>query len=313
MSVEEGHQRNTEPGGHVTDDLIAGERALSEMARILDNPPLLIADGLRGETLLTRRWTHGAVHDSLPPMPAHVIACHHGGDAEIILRGDGLRMKSYTRHGTILIIPQGHDGRWDIASSVDVSHVYLTQERLQESADILAGGRPVELLDRVGIEDPVATRILGMLCNESTVTDPSTRLFLEQAVDLLCTQLVRGHSSFGTLSTPTPRRGLADWQVKRVTSYMRDRLDENIGLNELAALVNLSRYHFCTAFRMATGRTPHEWLTHQRISRARELLLDPALRITDIALSVGYETPSSFTASFRKVVGVTPTEFRRQI
>ena len=94
---------------------------------------------------------------------------------------------------------------------------------------------------------------------------------------------------------------------------MRERLEQEIGLNELAALVNLSRFHFCTAFRMATGRTPHEWLTHQRIARARELLADPALRITDIALSVGYETPSAFAASFRKVAGVTPTEFRRRL
>jgi AraC family transcriptional regulator len=49
----------------------------------------------------------------------------------------------------------------------------------------------------------------------------------------------------------------------------------------------------------------------QRTGRARELLKDPVLSITDIALAVGYQTPSAFTASFRKIVGATPTEFRR--
>ena len=77
------------------------------------------------------------------------------------------------------------------------------------------------------------------------------------------------------------------------------------------AQVKLSRFHFCTAFRLATGRTPHEWLTSLRIERARELLADPETRITDIALEVGYKTPSAFAASFRKVAGITPTEFRR--
>jgi AraC family transcriptional regulator len=94
---------------------------------------------------------------------------------------------------------------------------------------------------------------------------------------------------------------------------MRDRLDQDIGLNELAALVNLSRFHFCTAFRLATGHTPHEWLTRLRMERARELLSEAEVRITEIALEVGYKTPSAFTASFRKVVGVTPSEFRRRL
>jgi AraC family transcriptional regulator len=92
---------------------------------------------------------------------------------------------------------------------------------------------------------------------------------------------------------------------------MRDRFDEDISLDELAALVTLSRFHFCTAFRLATGRTPHEWLTELRMNRARELLSDPVLRITDIALAVGYETPSAFAATFRRSVGTTPSEFRR--
>jgi AraC family transcriptional regulator len=46
---------------------------------------------------------------------------------------------------------------------------------------------------------------------------------------------------------------------------------------------------------------------------ARKLLADPALRITDITLAVGYETPSAFAASFRRHVGVTPTAFRRRL
>ncbi|HTU12315.1 MAG TPA: AraC family transcriptional regulator [Allosphingosinicella sp.] len=285
---------------------------LEEMSRILDRPPLALSEGLRGDTLLTGRWTHGAVHASLPAMPAHVIIAHHGGDAEIALRGgDGTKLRSTTRQGTIVIIPKGHDGRWDIAGEVDVSHVYLTQDRLQASAEALTGGRPVELLDRVGFEDPAITRILGLLCDEANAGDPSARLFLEQALDLLCTQLVRGHSSFGALAAPTPRRGLAEWQLKKVTAYMRAMLDQEIGLNELAALVNLSRFHFCTAFRLATGRTPHEWLTALRIGRAKDMLADPLLPVTEIALCVGYQTPSSFAASFRKVTGTTPSAFRR--
>lgn len=289
------------------------ENPLGAMSRILDRPPVTLADGLRGDTLLTGRWSHGPVHDSLPGLASHVIVAHHGGDADISLRnGDGLRLRSTTRQGTIVIIPSGHDGRWDIGGQVDVSHVYLTPERLHAAAGELSRGRAVELIDRVGFEDPTITRILTMLSDEAMMREGSSRLFTEQAIDLLCTQLVRAHSTISALPDPAPRRGLAEWQVKRVTIYMQSMMEQDVGLDELAALVGLSRFHFCTAFRLATGKTPHEWLTGLRIARARQLLADPALPVTEIGLCVGYQTPSSFAAAFRRLTGMTPSEFRRR-
>ena len=109
------------------------------------------------------------------------------------------------------------------------------------------------------------------------------------------------------------RRGLANWQVRRVTAYMGERLDQEICLQELARLVNLSRFHFCTAFRLATGQTPREWLIARRIEQACKLLAQPSLTITKVGLAVGYATPSAFAASFHKRMGMTPSEFRRTL
>src|SRR5688572_15922739 len=109
------------------------------------------------------------------------------------------------------------------------------------------------------------------------------------------------------------RRGLANWQVRRVTAYMSERLDQEICLQELARLVNLSRFHFCTAFRLATGQTPREWLIARRIERACKLLTQLSMSITKVGLAVGYATPSAFAASFHKRMGMTPSEFRRAL
>ncbi|EQB30376.1 AraC family transcriptional regulator [Sphingobium ummariense] len=286
--------------------------AVNSIGRILDKPPELAGDPLQGETRLTNRWGHGALHDTLPGLSTHVVMTYYGADHDIVWRSAGKRIASRTRGGTITLIPEGHDGRWDINGPIEVSHVYLPDQRLQACAEQLAGQR-VELLGRVGFDDPSAARIMELLSREAASPDPASRLFIEQAIDLLCVQLVRSHSSFGALSVPQPRGGLADWQVRRVTDYMRARLDEEIGLEELAGLVHLSRFHFCTAFRKATGCTPHIWLVNQRIARARELLVMVELPVTEIALAVGYQTPSSFSAAFRKVTGVTPSEFRRRL
>ncbi|MFD1951533.1 helix-turn-helix domain-containing protein [Sphingomonas arantia] len=273
----------------------------------------VVNETLDGETQLTPVWEHGDVHSSFTAMKGHVVTTYHGGERAITLRTGSSRHEGRARPGAISLIPSGHAGRWDMTGPLRVSHVFLGEDRLQHCAEALHAGKTVELLDRAGFDDPVGAGIMQMLSAEAvSLAQPSRRLFAEQAVDLLCTQLIRSHSSSSPVVPARALRGLADWQVKRVKDYMREHLDQPISLDDLAGLVRLSRFHFCTAFRTATGRTPHDWLVGQRIARARELLGDRDRPVTDIALSVGYETPSAFSACFRKLVGVTPSEFRRR-
>ena len=289
------------------DDAIIGN------GRIIGCPPGLLGEPFRDAVRVTRRWNHGALHDSLTAFPDNVVMTYYGVDRDVAWRSGGRRLGSRTRSGSITVIPEGHDGRWDMDGPVETSHVYIPDRRLQAAAAQITGGGRVELVGRVGFEDPSAARILELLSREVPNQEPSARLFVDQAIDLLCIHLVRAHSSFAALALEAPRGGLADWQLRRVTQYMREHLAEEIGLDELAALVNLSRFHFCTAFRKATGQTPHNWLMILRIEEARRLLETPALAVTDVALAVGYQTPSSFAAAFRKLVGTTPSAYRRAL
>jgi AraC family transcriptional regulator len=287
-------------------------KAPDALARILDRAPPVVEDPLRDATRLTTPWGHGALHDHLGAMEGHVVITYYGAPQDIVWRRGGERLAGETRPGTITVIPEGHEGRWDIAGPIGVSHVFLSSQRLIESAAQLLDGKSTELLPRVGFEDPAAARIMELLGREAAAADASARLFAEQATDLLVTQLLRGHSSHSALQL-APKRGLADWQVRKVTDYMRAHLDQAIGLDLLADLVGLSRFHFCTAFRLATGSTPHAWLVKLRIERAQQLLARTDLPMIQIALAVGYETPSAFAASFRKLTGVTPTAFRQRL
>lgn len=290
---------------------LTGQRPSEAIGKILDQAPVLAEEVLRGDTRLTQRWSHGTLHDFLPAMSGHVIMTYYGAAQEITWRQGQQRFAGRTAPGTITLIPDGHEGRWDIAGPIEVSHVYLTKERLAASAELLTEGKSMELVGRVGFEDPTTARVMEMLSREAAQGDPASRLFVEQAIDLLCTQLLRMHSSLTAPIAPPPRRGLANWQVKRVTEFMQENLDREIGLDELAGLAGLSRFHFCTAFRLATGQTPHEWLTALRITAAQRMLAQPELPVTSIALAVGYQTPSAFAAAFRRVTGTTPTAYRR--
>jgi AraC family transcriptional regulator len=153
--------------------------------------------------------------------------------------------------------------------------------------------------------------VLELLSREVSSQSAPT-LFLDEALDLLCLQLIRRHSAFPDVQAKPARRGLTPKQLQLVTGFMREHLHREITLEDLAGLLHLSRFHFCTVFRLTTGKRPHEWLAIQRIERACALLQDRSLRIIDIGLAVGYRTPSAFAAAFRRVVGDTPSNYRRQ-
>ena len=286
-------------------------KTVEEIAKLQDIgsvlAPTVFNGGTRvGGTIVNRAW-----EAYVPGLADHVLVATKGGSGETIVKVEGKTLCLPVRAGLVTIVPQGRDATYR-SPAAPVSNVFLTQERLVACAEQIGDGRPTELLYRPISEDQKLYRILELLSAEAELGKDSSRLFIEQLLDLLCMHLLRAHCAF-SLPDPKQRRGLAPWQVKRVTTYMRENLDTDIGLQELADVVNLSRFYFCTAFRMASGYTPHEWLTRLRMHEAQRLLADPSLPISDIALTVGYQTSSAFSAVFRRLVGTTPREYRQRM
>jgi AraC-like DNA-binding protein len=100
--------------------------------------------------------------------------------------------------------------------------------------------------------------------------------------------------------------GLSPGAKRRVLEYMDAHFDEQLTLETLARVAGLSLHHFARAFRQSTGEPPHQYLLRRRIERATELLKQPELRLSEIALAVGFSDHSHFARHFRRLVGVTP-------
>ena len=113
-----------------------------------------------------------------------------------------------------------------------------------------------------------------------------------------------------TVPAAPPVGGLQKWRLKRVAEYVDSHLSKKITLSDLAAVAGLSRMHFASQFRMATGLRPHEYLLRQRIRRADELLRNTAMTIVEVALSVGFQTQAHFTTVFKRIAGSTPAQWR---
>jgi AraC-like DNA-binding protein len=105
-------------------------------------------------------------------------------------------------------------------------------------------------------------------------------------------------------------RSTAHESLFRVRELIDAQYSQPIDLDELARVANFSRYHFLRAFRRAFHATPHEYLTRKRIERAKELLAESELTVTEICFEVGFESLGSFSTLFRKIVGWSPSIYR---
>jgi two-component system response regulator YesN len=98
--------------------------------------------------------------------------------------------------------------------------------------------------------------------------------------------------------------------MEEAKAYIDNRLAENLSLEQVAAMVGLTPTYFSALFKKMTSETFVKYRINKRIDRARELLAIPHYRIIDIAGEVGYEDYPHFTKTFKKFVGMTPSEYR---
>jgi AraC-like DNA-binding protein len=101
--------------------------------------------------------------------------------------------------------------------------------------------------------------------------------------------------------------------ITRAKEYIKEHHTEELSLGQVAKAVNTSPFYFCKMFKKGTGLNFTEYVSRVRIESARNLLLNPNLRISEIAYQVGFQSLTHFNRVFKKVVGESPTEFRSKV
>jgi AraC family transcriptional regulator len=113
------------------------------------------------------------------------------------------------------------------------------------------------------------------------------------------------------LSLPTD--GLPAYYLQRVTDYIHDSLEQDIKLADLAAVLDMSQFHFGRCFKQALGLSPHQYIIQQRVERAKQLLRHKELSLSEIAFQCGFSSQSHLGEWFRKTVGITPKAYRKTL
>ena len=101
--------------------------------------------------------------------------------------------------------------------------------------------------------------------------------------------------------------------VSRAKEYIIEHQSEKLRLSQVAKAVHMSTFYFCKTFKKAAGINFTDYLSRVRIERAKNLLLNPNLRVSEIAYEVGFQSLTHFNRVFRKIAGQSPTDYRAQL
>jgi AraC-like DNA-binding protein len=101
--------------------------------------------------------------------------------------------------------------------------------------------------------------------------------------------------------------------ITRAKEYIHEHQTEELSLGQVARAVNTSTFYFCKMFKKITGINFTDYLSRVRIEKSKNLLLNPNLRVSEIAFEVGFQSLTHFNRVFKKILGQSPTEYRAQL
>jgi AraC family transcriptional regulator len=160
------------------------------------------------------------------------------------------------------------------------------------------------------LELPHLRAAMGAVGAELTAGGAGGRLAAESLANVLAVHLIRH-----LLADRRPERGrdgtLPRGRLRAVVEYIEAHLDASPSLDQLAAVARLSVYHFARQFKTATGLPPHQYVLARRVERAKQLLQQGRdLSLAEVAAHVGFADQSQLCHHFKRIVGVTPGQFR---
>lgn len=194
-------------------------------------------------------------------------------------------------------------------------HVFVKTAVFDEVAHELFAAppdRPAPVASAFGIEDRALSLLLRSV--KQALHDPPEIARLKG--DWLARVIVAhtlGNAVPGQCArVPNDPSRLGVQQMRAVIEYLEDNLNTELRRDDLAGTANLGRTTFLRQFKTTTGQTPHQYVMAARVRKACGLLRQTGLPVSEIALACGFSDQAHLSTLFKRLVGVTPTEYRRE-
>lgn len=287
--------------------------SIDEIVDILSHRPVATTRE-RGWNGVTVDLYHPLVEcsEKYPALDHHMISYCPWGHGRLVQGRGGKIHDGAILPGFSLLMPAGHDSIWE-GNPAPSARLRIPSLLIADAAEQIGyrTSSQVELRNVFETRDPVISRVALVLLDElDRKPHPAQALIVDQASTLLAAHVLRSYNAFD-VAERTDMPSLGAVEITRLIAFIEDNIDRTIGLAELAALVNVDRFHFTRLFKRATGMTASSFVEQRRVRRAQALILETDIPLSEIALMVGFADQSHFTRRFHRHVGCTPGAFAR--
>jgi AraC family transcriptional regulator len=288
-------------------------KELEALQKVFPFPPLATSYGMGWKGLQAARVESPASEFSVAHTSGtHVVMLHVRPPEKMDLRYEGVKRDMPPPAGSIAVVPARSSALVSWQGSKDSLLICLEPTLVARVA-----ADSFEFDSTRTVVPPLAGLNVQELRSAMLAVDAELRaggvggpLMVEALATILSVHLIR-HTT-GAHRLPVSADGvLPRRKLRTVIEYIIENLGGNLTLEQMAAVVHLSHYHFARQFKAATGLPPHQYVILRRIERAQHLLrADGEVGLVDVALRVGFSDQSQFSFHFKRIVGVTPGQFR---
>ncbi|AJC22374.1 AraC family transcriptional regulator [Pandoraea pulmonicola] len=243
----------------------------------------------------------------IPAIAHHRVAVHVGRPVRTTCRCDGKRTSRIQSHGDADVVPAGFDGEWTDDASCTIFSIWFAADFAQVTCERLGStGTAAQIRPRAQWRDGRFQQLAWALLAELEAAETSDPLYAESLGTAMLVRLAGVDAR-----QERTRRMLSARAAARVIDYIEAHLDERLSLNDLAALVDLSATHFKVLFRETMGTPVHQYVVTRRLERAKTLLQQGHLSVSQVALEAGFAHQSHLAAWMKRRLGVTPRDIAR--
>jgi AraC family transcriptional regulator len=289
-------------------------KELEAVQKIYPFTPSATSTGRGWEALQAIRWRKVPVSGEISffPMSQHKLALIVRPPEKMDLRCEGVKLDRPVPGGSILVMPAGSSREFRWQGSMETLDIYLDPSMVgRVTAEALESDpTPMVIPPLTGLILPELRSAMLAVDAELRASDGGCQLLVESLATILSVHLIR-HIT-GRRRLPASADGvLSGRKLCMVIEYIMENLGRDLTLAQMAAVAHLSPYYFARQFKAATGLSPYQYVISRRVERAQHLLRkDEELDLAEVALRAGFSDQSRFSFQFKRIVGVTPRQFR---
>jgi AraC family transcriptional regulator len=273
------------------------------------------SDAVGWQNVRAIHFRHTSREAMIPVSDDHCLVLNLGAPTFVSVLSRKGKVEGRIGSGEVAIIPPG--ASWTCrAEGADLPSMLLLYLRplfvRSAVSEVDFSHNELGLTPQIGFRDKHICHVAMSLLHELNEANVVGRLYADSLATGLAIQLVRRYSALKDVHVG--HGGMAPHKLRRaialIDHHLLDEEEGRVALRVVARDVHMSYFHFSRAFKQSMGMTATNYIAERRIERAKKLLEETELPISEIALRSGFSSQSHFTTAFRRLAGATPKAFR---